>query len=413
MNEIGVVVVNTVCDNCPVNIKMLESLGAVLHGDDLNSSLKFKNVLGNPVQVMMDASHLIKLTRNTLGDFQTLLNGDGEKIQWKHLVSLHKLQEDEGLHAGNKLGKGHMEYYKNKMKVKFAAQTLSRSVSDALIFCSKDLNLLQFKGAEATAEFCFVFDLLFDLNNSKNCHQKFSKSPLNSYNQMDWEQQFRKSEQYILGLKHEDGKLVIKGRRSAAFIGWLINIQSLRVIFDELITSNQLKFILTYKLSQDPLEIFFSSIRSSLGFNNNPTCGQFTSGFKKLLAGAANKTNSANCLWDCDTSVLMLSADFKKTSVAVDKAYPPVDESDSEWIKLLVSLDQNSEYKDNVLTYISGYIQKRLIVNENCHLCLMHLENEKFLDTCKLIERKNRGGLTKANSNVIKVVETANQVIEL
>ena len=293
------------------------------------------------------------------------------------------------------------------MKVKFAAETLSRSVSDALIFCSKDLNLLQFKGAEATAEFCSVFDLLFDLNNSKNCHQKCSRSPLNSHNQMDWEQQFRESEQYILGLKHEDGKLVIKGRRSAAFIGWLINIQSLRVIFDELITSNQMKFILTYKLSQDPLEIFFSSIRSSLGFNNNPTCGQFTSGFKKLLAGAANKTNSANCLWDCDTSVLMLSADYKKTSLAVDKAYPPVDETDSEWIKLLVNLDQSSEYKDNVLTYISGYIQKRLIVNESCHLCLMHLENEKFLDTCKLIERKNRGGLTKANSNVIKVVKTA------
>ena len=135
MNEIGVVVVNTVCDNCPVNIKMLESLVAVLHGDDLNSSLNFKNVLGNPAQVMMDASHLIKLTRNTLGDFQTLLNGNGEKVQWKHLVSLHKLQEDEGLHAGNKLGKGHMEYYKNKMKVKFATQTLSRSISDALIFC--------------------------------------------------------------------------------------------------------------------------------------------------------------------------------------------------------------------------------------------------------------------------------------
>ena len=36
MNEIGVVLVNTVCDNCPINIKMLNSLGAVLHGDDLN-----------------------------------------------------------------------------------------------------------------------------------------------------------------------------------------------------------------------------------------------------------------------------------------------------------------------------------------------------------------------------------------
>ncbi|XP_023332856.1 uncharacterized protein LOC111704753 [Eurytemora carolleeae] len=100
---------------------------------------------------------------------------------------------------------------------------------------------------------------------------------------------------------------------------------------------------------------------------------------------------------------------YKKTSVAVDKAYPPVDKSDSEWIKLLVNLDQSSEYKDNVLTYISEYIQKRLIVNESCHLCLMHLENEKFPDTCKLIELKNRGGLTKANSNVIKVVKTANK----
>ena len=96
---------------------------------------------------------------------------------------------------------------------------------------------------------------------------------------------------------------------------------------------------------------------------------------------------------------------YKKTSVAVDKAYPPVDKSDSEWIKLLVNLDQSSEYKDHVLTYISGYIQKCLIVNESCHLCLMHLENEKFLNTCKLIEMKNRGGLTKANYHVIKVVK--------
>ena len=100
---------------------------------------------------------------------------------------------------------------------------------------------------------------------------------------------------------------------------------------------------------------------------------------------------------------------YKKTSVAVDKAYPPVDKSDSEWIKLLVNLDQSSEYKDNVLTYISEYIQKRLIVNESCQVCLMHLKNEKFPDTCKLIELKNRGGLTKANSNVIKVVKTANK----
>ena len=68
-------------------------------------------MLGNTVQVMMNASHLIKLARNILGDFQTLVNVDGEKIQWKHHVSLDKLQEDEELHAGNKLGKGHIDVY--------------------------------------------------------------------------------------------------------------------------------------------------------------------------------------------------------------------------------------------------------------------------------------------------------------
>ena len=34
-----------------------------------------------------------------------------EKIQRRHHVSLHKLQEDEELDAGNKLDKGHIDVY--------------------------------------------------------------------------------------------------------------------------------------------------------------------------------------------------------------------------------------------------------------------------------------------------------------
>jgi len=30
-------------------------------------------------------------------------------------------------------------------------------------------------------------------------------------------------------------------------------------------------YLLTFKFSQDPLETLFSTIRASLGFNNNPT----------------------------------------------------------------------------------------------------------------------------------------------
>ena len=88
------------------------------------------------------------------------------------------------------------------MKVKFATQTLS----DALLHCAKDLNLPQFREAEATAEFCYVFNVLFDLNNSNNTFCKHSKAPLSNGNQIYWDHEFRKCEQYIMGLKHEDGK---------------------------------------------------------------------------------------------------------------------------------------------------------------------------------------------------------------
>lgn len=45
----------------------------------------------------------------------------------------------------------------------------------------------------------------------------------------------------------------------------------------------KLEFLLGYKFSQDHLETFFSSVRSMHGFNNNPTCRQFQSAYKKLL----------------------------------------------------------------------------------------------------------------------------------
>ena len=55
-----------------------------------------------------------------------------------------------------------------------------------------------------------------------------------------------------------------------------------------------LSYLLTFKFSQDPLETLFSTIRASLGFNNNPTVIQFTAAFKKILLGAANRSNYSN-----------------------------------------------------------------------------------------------------------------------
>ncbi|XP_067209972.1 uncharacterized protein [Linepithema humile] len=83
------------------------------------------------VHVFLDPSHMIKLVRNTLGRTKQLVDDDGNRIKWEHFEELHKLQENEELHLGNKLRSKHLEYYKNKIKVKLATQLLSASVANA------------------------------------------------------------------------------------------------------------------------------------------------------------------------------------------------------------------------------------------------------------------------------------------
>lgn len=55
------------------------------------------------------------------------------------------------------------------MNVRLAAQTLSSSVSSALVFC-EELRLIS--GCKATAEFCKIYNDAFDI---LNCRNKLAK----------------------------------------------------------------------------------------------------------------------------------------------------------------------------------------------------------------------------------------------
>ena len=81
-----------------------------------------------------------------------------------------------------------------------------------------------------------------------------------------------------MGLKNTSGDLMYTTRCKTGFIGFMVAIESMKGIFAELVERKEapMKYILTYKFSQDHLELFFGAIRSSGGFNNNPTAQQFT-----------------------------------------------------------------------------------------------------------------------------------------
>ena len=80
-----------------------------------------------------------------------------QQIRWDLVRKLYNVQEREGIRAGNRLTKSHIEYSNNKMKVKLAAQTLSRSTAMGLRLC-KDLKVEGFESVDATCDYILHMD---------------------------------------------------------------------------------------------------------------------------------------------------------------------------------------------------------------------------------------------------------------
>lgn len=58
-----------------------------------------------------------------------------------------------------------------------------------------------------------------------------------------------------------------------------------------------MKFIPTYKLNQDHLVLFDGTDRSQGGYNNNPTCRQFTAAYKKIsIHSEIREGGAGNCI---------------------------------------------------------------------------------------------------------------------
>jgi len=75
---------------------------------------------------------MVKLLRNTLGDWGLLFNSNNEAIKWNYFKKLVNIQNESSLHAATKIITRHIRYFKEKMKVNLAVQIFSNSVADAI-----------------------------------------------------------------------------------------------------------------------------------------------------------------------------------------------------------------------------------------------------------------------------------------
>lgn len=409
----GILVKSLTFDGDASNISMAKLLGADLTFP--NTRPYFSNPCNQEnIHIILDACHMIKLVRNTLGDWGSLYNGEGSSINWHYFKELVKLQEETGLHCATKLKSRHVNYYKEKMRVKLAVQTFSTSVSDALEYCSKDLNIPAFNGCEATVEFCRNLNNIFDFLNTRNFLGSTPyKKPLYKGSESFLKTFVNNSINYLSSLKSPDKVDILLTGRKTGFLGLIICLISINNLFSELVKTDVMKFFLTYKLSQDHLEMFFSAIRRRGGFSNNPTAWQFEQAYKRLLIHSEiTAPDSANCLAQDDTSILNVSSK-SYVSTSLDSLIEEEDMSldlEQQYISNHSNI-LNCIYLSDVVEYIAGFVSRKLMRTLNCNECANSLS--VVTSSCRLLNRKNRGGLCKPSKDVVKICIVAESIIKL
>lgn len=379
LHNVGMEVKAIVFDGLLTNICMAENLGAKLQqGDIIPFILNPANQ--EECYIIYDACHMLKLLRNALSDYRKIFKSDAQNpIEWIYIEKLYEKQILEELHLGKKLQKKHIEWQRHKMNVKLAAQVFSNSVADAIDFLREDLKLPEFQNSKETSDFIRLINNTFDLLNSRSKFGKRFNQPLSLKNIDLWKTTLDSFINTISILKDEKGKLMINGKRKTAFRGFIATAKSVQLLAQNLLSGqSNLEYILTYRLSQDHLELFFNRIRRANGLNNNPNVIQFKNAYKKLLLkNFVPPSSTGNCeIWADEIN------SFLDMKIDNDNMEKPLEEEENMLNTIDSNIIDDSKYKNNCLVYIAGYIVK------NIHL--------KCLD-CQNVLKAHEGDYPNAN----------------
>ena len=191
-----------------------------------------------------------------------------------------------------------VKWQNHKMKVNVATQLFSHSVAAAITFL-RNIKLKGFENSKPTSDFILLMNDLFDVLNSKSKFGKHRKQPINSNNFNDIQTILCDTVAFLKSLKDTNDLPLIQGPQKTFLIGFCVSSHSILTISKNLLEREEspFEYILTYRFSQDAIEMFFSKIRSRFGWNNNPTALQFKYALRSLLL--KNKIESpsiANCV---------------------------------------------------------------------------------------------------------------------
>ena len=347
----GLKVKLVICDQGPSNQSLFANFLQV------SASKPYFTINGNKVFVMWDPPHLLKSVRNMLHLHDFCL--DNDVISWKYIAQMYQIDSANclAMRLAPKLTKGHITLPPfSKMKVKRAAQVFSSTCYSALLnyICAGRVS----SDAFPTANFIKRIDNLFDCFNS-----------LNLYNAKPFKCAMKNDSIHHDFLKDcarmFDRLFYIDSRGNAyqppCFRGWVLTINSLLQVWDELKMVKGVDFLLTRRLSQDCLENLFSVIRGKGGFRDNPGPKHFRDTLKQTMVSSLlnlSQPDGANCQMDTARYIFDMGSmsDSKRRSNGQVSSTADANSSQCDF-----ALSVNDLPQENILYYVAGVCVKKIL----------------------------------------------------
>ena len=321
------------------------------------------------------------------------------------------------------------------MKVKLVVQTFFSSTAAALQFLQQKIKHEKLFNCTDTIVFVRNIDRLFDFLNSRHPASSGFKSPIRLSNFEKTKAVILEICNYLLSLKDPDIYPLSQHRRKTFVIGFVSLAKSILSIAEELLfrSDNPCKYLLTYKLSQDHSEMFFSCVRARGGFNNNPNALQLKYAFRKLLLhNAITSSDKANVMMfeeNLSGSVFSFKTNRRRSRLSEMRNIETLNgltnadtlKLDQESIENALKTTSITFVTENVLYYIAGYMLRSILKSIDCDLCVesslvpKQMSDHQYFTSPygSLVQIKNSDGLIQSSYFVYKIITTAEKIFHL
>ncbi|XP_033265896.1 DNA transposase THAP9 isoform X3 [Orcinus orca] len=419
LSDIGITVLAVTSDATAHSVQMAKALGIHLDGDNMKCTFQHPSSSSQQIAYFFDSCHLLRLIRNAFQNFQSIqfINGTAH---WQHLVGLAALEEQE-LSNMERIPRKLANLKNHILKMNCAAQLFSESVASALE-CLLSLGLPPFQNCIGTIQFLRLINNLFDIFNSRNYYGKGLKGPLlpETFNKIN--HVLIEAKTIFVTLSDISNNQIIKGKRKLGFLGFLLNAESLKWLYQNYVSPKVMPFpyLLTYKFSQDHLELFLKMLRQVLVTSSNPTCMAFQKAYHNLETryrlqdevflgevsildiSVARRTDLA--LWTVQRQygISVIKTLFRKEDVCQDW-------SDCSLSEALLDL---SDHRQN-LTWCAGYIANKLSALLTCEDCIsaLYASDLKSSKIGSLLCVKKENGLHFPSESLCRVIDICERVV--